>query len=215
MSADFCFSPSTFMFRTDVVSCAHFCPFEFFEAKCLLLTPAAFSKLSASILQLPRQLSIFTFVILSSSLQFQPGSTEPSHIIESWLNFWISLFIPLFCLQLKHILRIVEFGSQFFSDSGLKLSTFNNLLLFDLFGDVRCSELILIHKLIPLGTKLSKFLLLHILSLNHFSFVQYFEVLISPLKFPVPDLLDFSFTILRLLVIATFLAFLPVFIQQS
>ena len=83
MSADFCFSPSTFRFRTDAVSCAHFCLFGFFEAKCLLLTPAAFSRLSTSIKQLPHQLSIFTSVILSSNLQFKPGSHEPSHIPES------------------------------------------------------------------------------------------------------------------------------------
>ena len=215
MSADFCFSPSAFRFRTDAVSCARFCPFGFFEVKCLLLTPAVSSRLSTSTQQLPHQLSIFTSVILSSSLQFKPGSPEPSHIPESWLNFWISFFLPLFCLQLKHVLRIVKFGSQFLSNPGLKLSSLNNLFFFDLFGDIRCSELIFIHKLIPLGTKLRKFLLLHILSLDHFSFVQYFEILISPLKFPVTYLLDFSFTILCLLVVTTFLAFLPVFIQQS
>ena len=215
MSADFCFSPSAFRFRTDAVSCARFCPFGFFEVKCLLLTPAASSRLSTSTQQLPHQLSIFPSVILFSNLQFKPGSPEPSHIPESWLNFWISFFLPLFCLQLKHVLRIVKFGSQFLSNPGLKLSSLNNLFFFDLFGDIRCSELIFIHKLIPLGTKLRKFLLLHILSLDHFSFVQYFEILISPLKFPVTYLLDFSFTILCLLVVTTFLAFLPVFIQQS
>ena len=214
MSADFCFSPSAFRFRTDAVSCARFCPFGFFEVKCLLLTPAASSRLSTSTQQLPHQLSIFTSVILSSSLQFKPGSPEPSHIPESWLNFWISFFLPLFCLQLKHVLRIMKFGSQFLSNPGLKLSSLNNLFLFDLFGDIRCSELILIHKLIPLGTKLRKFLLLHILSLDHFSFVQYFEILVSPFEFPVPDLLYLCFTVLGFFVVASLLTFLAVFVEQ-
>jgi hypothetical protein len=72
----------------------------------------------------------------------------------------------------------------------------------------------LVHELVPIAAKLGQPLSLKVLGLGDFCFVQYFEVLVPPLKLPVPNLLNFVFAVLGFLVAAVSLAFLPVFVEQ-
>ena len=78
MSVDSCFSPLVFMSQTDVASCVHFYLFVSFEAECLWLTLAVFSK-PLVLIQLSLGQQVLSISIISLSM--------PRFLLESTLLY--------------------------------------------------------------------------------------------------------------------------------
>lgn len=108
----------------------------------------------------------------------------------------------------------MHLGCQFFLGLFLVLLDICQLSFLYFFYQIGCSCFVIVHKLVPFLAKLFKLCLLLPLSLADLVIIKDPQILIPSSELSLPNFFNLLLGVLRLLIIAIFLALLPVIVQK-